>query len=61
MGARRYQILTQHERDARDLRICAMIDRGMKYVEIETAEGITAPTVSAMVKALREIDAEAAQ
>ena len=51
----------ERARDLRDLRICAMIGRGAKYAEIEAAEGITARTVSAMVKALRETDAEAAQ
>lgn len=51
----------ERARNLRDLRICAMIDSGAKYAEITAAEGVSASTVSAFVKVLREVDAEAAE
>lgn len=52
---------TPDPRDARDLRICEMLDTGYSYTEIMAETGASRSQCSEMAAVLRQIDAEDGQ
>jgi uncharacterized protein YerC len=44
----------QHAKDARDLRVCEMLDAGHTYAEIRAETGASPSQISALAAVLRE-------
>lgn len=47
----------EHDRDARDLRILRMLDRGVMQKEAARREGITRGSITRMLREIREDEA----